>query len=373
MPVDVRELMRRAAGEPVTALDTDAVLRRASRLRRRWLATVTAAVAFVAIGLTVGLVARLDSESAPRVATEPHARARVGTIKLFPRPTPSSGGFTKIARGPDRSLWFTPSGGQPRLARITLDGTISEIPIPSGALGVVSGKDGKVYFGQPGGLARITPATNRLEFFPLPEPETRPMDLTVAPDGDIWITQVGSSLWRFSPRPATFQRVPLPDGVQGGPAITSDPRGNIWVGDGNGRILRVDRSGKVDVLPVPGQGVGFGITAGPDGDIWFTGFNAVITRITATGQTSQYIVPNAGQPSLVGIATGADGNLWFANFDTKTIGRISPRGKITQYPINPSDQIPGFVAPGADGNVWFTTQNSIGRITTGAAQTAKRH
>jgi virginiamycin B lyase len=383
MPVDVRDLMRRAAGEPASGLDTDAILRRASQLRRRSLATVTAAVALVVVGLAIGLVARLDSESVPRVAARPHARGQVGTITQFPTSTENR--EAPIARGPDRSLWFilrrdeTLQGSTPRLGRIGIDGTISEISIQNPASGITAGKDGNIYFGQPGSLGRVSPANGRFESFPLPEPDL-PLGLTTTPNGDIWITQEASSghLWRFSPRSATFQRVALPQSVSRADYITSDSRGNIWVSDLGGRIVRVDRKDEISDFPVAGginNRVGFGLTAGADGNIWFTGFHDVISRMTPTGQITEYSVPSvvghAGQPLITGITTGADGNLWFANLAAQTIGRITPRGKITEYPI--PGHVPWFLAAGPDGNVWFTTHNSIGRITTGAAPTAKRH
>jgi virginiamycin B lyase len=372
MPVDIRRLMHRAAGEPDRAPDTAAILRRASHLRRRSVVIAGAALLLIVGSLTAGLVVRSNSQSTPKIAGEPHTGAPVGTITLFPRPTPSIGGFTNIAPGPDRTLWAIPAGGEPRLERISLHGTIREIPIPNRAVGIAGGKDGKVYFGQPGGLGRISADTSGFEFFPLPDPQATPMGVTAAPDGDIWVTRLyASQVWRFSPRSATFQAVQIPEAVQGPAAIASDSKGNMWIEAGTGHIVRVDRNGEVDLFPVPGQGVGFGITAAPNGDVWFTGYDAAITRVTPAGQTTQYQVPNASAPSLVGITAGADGNLWFANFEAKTIGRISPQGEITQYPIEPADQIPGGVAPGADGNVWFTTPTSIGRITTGAAPDGK--
>jgi streptogramin lyase len=372
MPVDIRRLMQRAAGEPDRAPDTAAILRRASHLRRRSVAIAGATLLLIVGSLTAGLIVRSNSQSAPKIAGEPHTDAPVGTITLFPRPNPSIGGFTQIARGPDRTLWSIPAGGDPRLERISLDGTIREIPIPNRAVSITGGKDGKVYFLQPGGLGRISADTSGFEFFPFPDSQATPMGVTAAPDGDIWVTQLyASQVWRFSPRSATFQTVQLPEGVEGPAAIASDPKGNMWTEAGTGHIVRVDRNGKVDLFPVPGQGVAFGITTAPNGDAWFTSFDAAITRVAPDGQTSQYQVPNAGAPSLIGITAGADGNLWFANFEAKTIGRITPEGTITQYAINPPDQIPGFVAPGADGNVWFTTPTSIGRITTGADPAGK--
>ena len=36
---------------------------------------------------------------------------------------------------------------------------------------------------------------------------------------------------------------------------------------------------------------------------------------------------------LLGITTGPDGNLWFTEFGAGKIGRITPSGSITEFPI----------------------------------------
>src|SRR6266850_1889712 len=65
------------------------------------------------------------------------------------------------------------------------------------------------------------------------------------------------------------------------------------------------------------------------------------------------------------IAKGADGNLWFTEHDGHKIGRITPAGVVTEFPIG-SNGGPGSITAGADGNVWFTEAggaNAIGRVT----------
>jgi hypothetical protein len=81
MPVDVRELMAHAAEEPSGAPDTEAILRRASQLRRRSLTAITAVVVVLAAGIAFGVRLRTESQSTPKIAAEPHTRERVGTIR----------------------------------------------------------------------------------------------------------------------------------------------------------------------------------------------------------------------------------------------------------------------------------------------------
>jgi hypothetical protein len=95
--------------------------------------------------------------------------------------------------------------------------------------------------------------------------------------------------------------------------------------------------------------------------MWFTQVNG-IGRITPTGDITEYPLPKAGS-SPSGITAGPDGNLWFT--ETNGIGRITPRGRITEYPLPKANSSPGGIAAGPDGNLWFTEfrGNKIGRIT----------
>src|SRR6266851_5201233 len=63
-----------------------------------------------------------------------------------------------------------------------------------------------------------------------------------------------------------------------------------------------------------------------------------------------------------GITAGPDGNLWFA--ESNNIGRITPSGSITTFPVPTQSSSPEGITAGPDGNLWFTDAgNNIGRIT----------
>jgi len=102
------------------------------------------------------------------------------------------------------------------------------------------------------------------------------------------------------------------------------------------------------------------ITAGPDGNMWFTETEeGRIGRITPMGQVSAFPVPRiAGPPSA--ITRGPDGSLWFtAAFG---IGRITVGGNITFFRL-PHDTQPGAsIIGGPDGNLWFTTARGDGIV-----------
>jgi virginiamycin B lyase len=63
-----------------------------------------------------------------------------------------------------------------------------------------------------------------------------------------------------------------------------------------------------------------------------------------------------------GITAGPDGNLWFAEADH--IGRITPAGSITAFPLPTQGSSPEGITAGPDGNLWFTEYigNKIGRL-----------
>jgi len=102
------------------------------------------------------------------------------------------------------------------------------------------------------------------------------------------------------------------------------------------------------------------ITAGPDGNMWFTETEERrIGRITPTGQVSAFPVPRvAGPPSA--ITRGPDGSLWFTV--AFGIGRIMVGGNITFFRL-PHDTQPGAsIIGGPDGNLWFTTARGDGIV-----------
>ncbi len=106
------------------------------------------------------------------------------------------------------------------------------------------------------------------------------------------------------------------------------------------------------------------ITAGPDGAMWFTNYKN-IGRITPSGALTTYPLPNQNRDANR-ITAGPDGALWFTEVSPDAIGRITIDGAITEYPLpNPATGV-GEITTGPDGALWFTewSGGKIGRITT---------
>ncbi len=111
---------------------------------------------------------------------------------------------------------------------------------------------------------------------------------------------------------------------------------------------------------VPARSAGF--TAGPDGNFWFTLVDNQIGRITPAGQVTTFPIP-ATDLGPRKITPGPDGNLWFTTRQGDTqIGRITPTGQVTLFPTGTSN---ADIVAGPDGNLWYTedSSNTIGQMT----------
>ncbi len=175
--------------------------------------------------------------------------------------------------------------------------------------------------------------------------------------------------------------IPTAGGVPLGIATGSD--GNLWFTETNSnKIGRITPAGAVTEFPIstapppppPPPGVTAppvpsasprGIAAGPDGNLWFTESDGdKIGRITPAGVVTEFPLPSAGSV-LVGIAAGPDGNLWFTESNGNRIGRITVAGVVTEFRLPTAAALPFGIAAGPDGNLWFTESagRRIGRIT----------
>lgn len=195
----------------------------------------------------------------------------------------------------------------------------------------------------------------------------------------------------------TITEFPAPDPTSGPLNITSGPDGNLWFteslfgGASEDGIGRITPGGSITEFPIPGSNfIPGGITSGPDGNVWFTeGISygggspnpalstGKIGRITPNGNITEFPLPGVGS-SPQGITRGSDGSVWFtesqfaAGQQQGGIGRITPGGSITIFPLA-ENRTPGDITSGLGGTLWFTEsigngftnrQSAIGRITT---------
>jgi len=285
-----------------------------------------------------------------------------------------------ITRGHDGNVWFTEWAGN-KIGRITPTGTITEfgIPVPqSGAENITAGPDGNVWFSEWGfgfnsdnNIGRITPKGVITEFPINRGVQVWPFGITAGPDGNLWFTEFATAgIGRLSPAGNDLVEYPLSgDRFHSAYDITAGPDGNLWFTDfGTNTIGRITLAGEIIEFSLPTLSPG-GIVAGPDGNLWFvesegSGMSGQgIGRITPDGTITEFPLLAPGSEPF-DIASGPDGNLWFADNGRNEIGRISPDGTVVRCPIPTSHSMPQRITLGADGNLWFTEWegNKIGRI-----------
>jgi YD repeat-containing protein len=98
-----------------------------------------------------------------------------------------------------------------------------------------------------------------------------------------------------------------------------------------------------------------GITAGPDNSLWSGGTGAIYQTPMSGTPVKEDKLPKGEELSTDSLAAGSEGNVWFTTIgNIKTVGVISPSGKVTQYSLPGEKHEPEGITAGPDGNMWFT-------------------
>jgi streptogramin lyase len=186
--------------------------------------------------------------------------------------------------------------------------------------------------------------------------------------------------------------------------IAAAADGALWIAAQNkGSLLSVRPDGQVAERPI----TGLGRTPSPReiagdamGNLWSTDpAGPLLIRSTKDGESADISTGEAGTRPL-DVATGADGNVWFTTAGKTQIGRVTPSGDVTLWPVSthPARITSGSgetaawfttdegqvgrvaldgstttiatvggtatgIAQGSDGNVWVTTADSVNRVT----------
>jgi streptogramin lyase len=289
----------------------------------------------------------------------PAVAAPVGTVTEFPLPV-SDRGAEPITVGPEGDLWLSVfSNENNKIIQVTPHGTVT--------------------------------AEHQLGGSRLPE------SLAFAENGDLWVhesstPESGEEFIGLLTPGGTFQEIKLPPGIvsehlgdQSGSELASVGDDAWFTGiNGNGsarsEIYEIAPTGEVASFPLrEHEDTGGPITTGPDGGLWFSESSSIfcggpceyiksrIGRVSTGGGVSSYEISadTEDDPHIPNsIAAGPDGNVWFTENLGDAIGRITPSGTITEFPISPNGGGPVDIAAGPDGNLWFTEDHgAIGRIT----------
>jgi uncharacterized repeat protein (TIGR01451 family) len=261
---------------------------------------------------------------------------------------------------------------------MTVTGSLTRINVGADLTGGVSvSPNGDVWFTSSGSKIGRRTTSGDLKFFEVPSgPGGNNTDPRIAADrdGNIWFTEeTANKIGRLTPAGDVTEFV-IPTASANPVAICASPDGSVWFTEFNVRAVgRIDTTGKIDEFATPtrstanpsGKSYFSGIAAGPDGNVWFTEEEGFIGRITGQGQIAEFAVhlpPTGGQPYA--ICAGPDGNIWFTDLSANAIGRITPSGQVTAFPIPTGLSFPAGIVAAADGNIWFGEQfaRHLGRV-----------
>jgi virginiamycin B lyase len=170
-------------------------------------------------------------------------------------------------------------------------------------------------------------------------------ELTVGPDGDIWFTQMLQDRVGRLSLDGQFTFFPtgrgsMPHGIQ------FDSQGRLWVTlQGYNTITQMNLNGKIvanHTIPYPDSNP-HGLTIASDGDVWFTGREGNIVGYFDPANDSFKIFPlpnpdPSPDPEKNGnfpiyITEAPDGSMYFTDLLTSNVGRITPSGDLTFYPL----------------------------------------
>jgi streptogramin lyase len=277
-----------------------------------------------------------------------------------------------IAPGPDGNLWFLSYNGNGNvIGRITPTGAITEFPLPDGSprfSGLSAGPDGRMWFTDPGGRIWRMSLDGTFTSFVV---HGTPDKITAGPDGNLWFTTGPNLIGRITPDGAVTEfDVPMGGPGAYGTGITAGPDGNLWFTvygvTGQSEVGKITPDGAATLyhLPQNDNAPESPVTAG-DGSIWFTeNSGSRIGRVTPRGVITEFDLPGPGASLLFSVAVGGDGNLWFPELQAGAIGRLTPSGMLTIFPVPESSAGPLDITADAAGNLWFTdvVQNHVWKL-----------
>lgn len=201
---------------------------------------------------------------------------------------------------------------------------------------------------------RTTPV---IKEFDLPDKAGSTHELTMGPDGNVWVTQQEQAkIVRITPRGALrFFTLPAGSGPHG---IKFDRDGHLWITlEFANAIAKLDLNGRiVRRYPIPQTDAGpHGLDVARDGGVWWTGKEGnVIGRLDPrTGRMRLFPLPHPGSFPIY-IAEGCDG-MYFTELKGSRLGRITEQGDITEYPTPTANSLPIAVAP-RNCRVWFSEE-----------------
>ena len=323
------------------------------------------------------------------VAAPPQPTAQTGYAD-FAIPTVNSGPLD-ITIGPDGRVWFTEAAGN-KIGRLNpADGTVTELPLPAATArpsGITTGPDGALWFTEAGvnRIGRMT-TDGAVKEYAVPTTTGNPLGLggdsaglaalTTGPDGALWFTEsLADKVGRITTSgEVTEYELPDRSSIHGNPGgIATGNDGALWFTEQLGnRIDRLDpATGRITSYPVPSAAGPVGLVAlaggGANGSLWFGQAGKIGRIATGSGAVTMFDAAAANTPGGEGVAVSPlDKAVWFTESRAGKLGRMTPRGDLTEIPVPRADAGLTRIAVDATGRVWFTeaSANRIGRLAPG--------
>lgn len=238
-------------------------------------------------------------------------------------------------------------------------------------------KDGKYwipYYGDANMIARLDPASGKVDEFEAPNQGTAAIHSAVpAADGSVWFTEQGSNkLGRWDPKTqkiTEFQDAYVPGKeltLAGGSKhtlrVAAD--GDVWAT--GGPLSRYEpKTGKF--TPIPQIPSAYGIALDAKGTIWFAEFTPAgqIGEIDPeTLHVTKYQLPTAkAWPRRIQVDT--DGTIWVAEYTAGKLAHFDPKsGHFTEFDLPGPAATPYALGIDRDHKVWFSSEwmDYIGRL-----------
>jgi virginiamycin B lyase len=162
---------------------------------------------------------------------------------------------------------------------VSTSGTVTEFPVPvvgARPWGITAGPGGMWFTLSVAHRVGLISPTGAMDLFPLPKGYS-PRWITLGPDGNLWFSIDGSSLYECSEfgritASGVITQFNLPTCVSGPFPIAPGPDGNVWFSIGL-HIGYITPAGAVTEYDL--QQDAASLTLGPDGAIWFGSYNSM--------------------------------------------------------------------------------------------------
>lgn len=281
-------------------------------------------------------------------------------ITIYTGPT-DRGAQLQIASGIAKSLWVASTSAS-AIMKMTTKGhaTLYTTPTPDASPEAIAENGNKMFFTEwNAACAGSITASGEIKEYSTGLTQTQSTGIASGPHATSWFVTDYHGIGKITAA-GKIKLFSFNDESNQPLAITAGPAGNMWFLEGVGpNIGYITPGGKVKEFNTGlGDSYSFGIATGSDGRIWFAdNGNNSIGAITANGKkVSDYTAGFSGDP--VSIVAGPDGDLYFGE-TTPVVGRITTRGKVTEYPFPASEgtfPILGITV-GPDKNIWFANNS----------------